>query len=79
MPIPGPHLEFGKRTRATGKGEPGMYYELNWLGALLLGAGVFALLSRAAWVIVRAVRNHIVLRDRNGSRRRRLGPVGDRF
>ena len=78
MPISWPPLEFAKRTRHTGKGEPGMYYELYWLGALLLGAGVVALLSRAVWVIGRAVRNHMVLRDRQGSRRRRLDPVSDR-
>lgn len=55
-----------------------MYSELNWLGTLFIGLGVFALLARVAWLTARAVRNHSVLRDRRGSRRRRLRLVGDR-
>jgi hypothetical protein len=55
-----------------------MYYELTWLGAVLLGVGAIALGVPAAWLIVRAIRDRKLARDLQGSRRRRLGRERDR-
>jgi len=55
-----------------------MYYELKWLGAVLLGVGVVALGVLAARLIRRSIRDRDIARDGRGSRRRRLGPETDR-
>ncbi len=55
-----------------------MYYELNWLGAVLLGVGAIVLGVPAVWLIVRAIRDRDIARDHHGSRRRRLGRRRDR-
>ncbi len=57
---------------------PGMFYELTWLGAVLLGLGVLVVRVPALWMIVRAVRHRAIARDHRGSRHRRLGPDNDR-
>jgi hypothetical protein len=55
-----------------------MYYELTWLGAVLLGVGAIALGVPAVWLAVRANRDRKMARDLDGSRRRRLGRERDR-
>jgi hypothetical protein len=55
-----------------------MYYELTWLGAVLLGVGATALGVPAVWLIVRAIRDRKLAQDLHGSRRRRLGRERDR-
>ncbi len=55
-----------------------MYYELTWLGAVLLGVGATALGVPAVWLIVRAIRDRKLAQDLHGSRRRRLGREPDR-
>ena len=55
-----------------------MYYELTWLGAVLLGVGAAALGVSAARLILRAFRDRDIARDGRDSRRRRLGPETDR-
>ena len=47
-----------------------MFSELTWLGAVLLGLGVLVVGALAWSVIVRAVRDRAIARDRRGSRRR---------
>ncbi len=56
-----------------------MYYELTWLGAVLLGVGATALGVPAVWLIVRAIRDRKLTQDRHGSRRRRLARERDRL
>lgn len=50
-----------------------MYYELNWLGAVLLVLGLLAFAGPAVRWVLRVRRDRAVVRDRRGSRRRRLG------
>jgi hypothetical protein len=40
-----------------------MYYELTWLGAVLLGVGATALGVPAVWLIVRAIRDRKSAQD----------------
>jgi hypothetical protein len=56
-----------------------MYYELTWLGAVLLGVGAIALGVPAVWLMIRAIRDRKLARDLHGSRRRRLGRERDRL
>jgi hypothetical protein len=47
-----------------------MFHELMWLGVVLAVVGVLVVGALAWWVIVRAVRDRAIARDRRGSRRR---------
>ena len=49
-----------------------MYYELTWLGIVLLGLGVLVLAAPAAWLVVRALRERAELRERHSAGRANL-------
>ena len=60
-----------------------MFYELNWLGAVLLGLGILVLAGPVSWLIVRALRHRAELRERRTEQhpdalRRRLIPNDER-
>ena len=46
-----------------------MYYELTWLGVVLLGLGVLVLGGPAVWLIRRALRERAELREQRSKGR----------
>ena len=55
-----------------------MFYEMTWVGAILLGLGLLVFVVPAIWMIVQVIRDRTVVRDTDGSRDRRLNPDDDR-
>lgn len=60
-----------------------MYYELTWLGVVLLGSGVLVLAGPVVWLIMRAVRERAELREHRSEgrpevHRRRLAANDER-
>lgn len=49
-----------------------MFYELTWLGVVLLALGILVLAGPAAWLIRRALRERAELRERHSEGRSNL-------
>ena len=55
-----------------------MFYEMDWVGAVLLALGLLVFVVPTLWMIVQVIRGRRVVRDPGGSRDRDLDPGDDR-